>query len=539
MPQSVEIPGQGIAEFPDEMTPEEIGGVIQSKFYPDQTPAPTPRKESISAPPTGTATGEAAIGTLPSAAALKAGKLEGQRGETVGSAANRLLEPTQPTSALQVHGAGDRSLLGTTEQIPPSPSDSPLVAAGKAIINVGNRTMAGLTTPEMLPLLPIAGSEATLGKLTALLFGGQAAAQIPEQIGGVFTAPTTQGKIESGLGAGVSGLIAAGGLGYGSKIGEAKPTLTDTLFPKAEPPTVLAPEAPFPTQPERTIQSATQERPITESSVEQYPPAAEGRPTAETSRSDSTQQGGEIPQEPIVVPEQPPTAPETPVAETTATTTAEPAAPAETTGIAQRVHEERAPGAIQPGEGVSAEEMVQRGRELLKTGSDPEAILTGVEQGKAVTGDEIAVLRAKHEEMGRATNQAADALRQNPNDPALKQTYEDSFKAETDFAKRIKPAQTEWHKVGQAMQGEVAIDTGTFTGLRRAFVERTGRDVTPKESVKLEKTADNVKRVTDDLEKAKAAYRDLVGKETKGRAPVTLEDLRTRFAERIRSKTPC
>ncbi len=43
MPQTVEIPDHGIAEFPDDMTPDQIKGVIQQKFYATPTPSATPQ----------------------------------------------------------------------------------------------------------------------------------------------------------------------------------------------------------------------------------------------------------------------------------------------------------------------------------------------------------------------------------------------------------------------------------------------------------------------------------------------------------------
>jgi hypothetical protein len=39
MPTQVEIPDQGIVEFPDEMTPEDIKGIIQNKFYGQNAPS--------------------------------------------------------------------------------------------------------------------------------------------------------------------------------------------------------------------------------------------------------------------------------------------------------------------------------------------------------------------------------------------------------------------------------------------------------------------------------------------------------------------
>ena len=39
--------------------------------------------------------------------------------------------------------------------------------------------------------------------------------------------------------------------------------------------------------------------------------------------------------------------------------------------------------------------------------------------------------------------------------------------------------QTEWHKTGQAQQGETDLDTSSFTGLQRDHKDRTGKDFTP------------------------------------------------------------
>lgn len=227
----------------------------------------------------------------------------------------------------------------------------------------------------------------------------------------------------------------------------------------------------------------------------------------------------------------------------TNTATEPAAADQSTTGIAQRVNEARTEagrtGEILPGEGVSAEEMVNRGRELLKGGADPEAIIAGVSEGKAVTGDEMAVLRARREELSRVSDQAADALRKNPDDPALKQAADDAFKAETDFAQRIKPAATEWHKVGEAMQGETEVQTGTFTGLRRAFMERTGRDVDPKEAATLEKTADRVQKANAEVDKATADFSEVVKKETETTLPKSAEELRAHFADKFKKMLIC
>lgn len=70
MPQTVDIPGQGIAQFPDDMTPDDIKGVIDKKFFaqtpslPTQEITPNPSIGEI-AQHAGTAAVETAKGFIP------------------------------------------------------------------------------------------------------------------------------------------------------------------------------------------------------------------------------------------------------------------------------------------------------------------------------------------------------------------------------------------------------------------------------------------------------------------------------------------
>lgn len=214
--------------------------------------------------------------------------------------------------------------------------------------------------------------------------------------------------------------------------------------------------------------------------------------------------------------------------------------PARTTGIAQRIHEERG-FSVMPGDGVDTPQMIARGRDLMGSGYDPEIRLRQMEQSgsNAVSADDIALLRAKHEELGRATNAAEDQLRANPSSPTAKAQYNDAWNAESDWANRVKPFQTEWHKIGMAQQGTTDMDTGSFSGLRRGFVEAQGRDLKPSEVPKVQKMADRVKRMSSDVEQSIKKYDEIVTRETKGRPPQDLNQLRERFANRIRELTPC
>ena len=176
-----------------------------------------------------------------------------------------------------------------------------------------------------------------------------------------------------------------------------------------------------------------------------------------------------------------------------------------TTGISQAVHEKRDTGVV-PGEGAGPVEMIERGRKLLKSGADPEPIAQKVEQGKAITADETATLRAKVEELSKATDRSQDEADAKPQDQAVQKAAEDARKSENDFRERIKPAATEWAKTGSAYQGETDIDTGSYSGLRRAVQQEKGRDVTPSEAQKLRQTAKSVKEADTAETSAKSKF---------------------------------
>lgn len=96
-----------------------------------------------------------------------------------------------------------KGLLGTEEQIPADPNDSLPVRAAKAFVNVSNRTMAGLTGPEMLPLAVIGGAGGAASKLIAGAFAGDIAMHAPETWQAIEAAeasePFSQERFETGL----------------------------------------------------------------------------------------------------------------------------------------------------------------------------------------------------------------------------------------------------------------------------------------------------------------------------------------------------
>lgn len=171
-------------------------------------------------------------------------------------------------------------------------------------------------------------------------------------------------------------------------------------------------------------------------------------------------------------------------------------------GIAERVRDERAAAGqvdpVEPGQGISAADSVQRGRDLLTKGADSEAALSDFENTKAISADAVALTRARGEQLVKASRDVEQQF-------GIKSPqYQEAYKALSDWDARTKPMQTEWHKIGQAQQGATDIDTGTFTGLRRAFNDENGKDFTPKQAEKAQDLAAQNTKAQIDADTAKA-----------------------------------
>jgi hypothetical protein len=194
---------------------------------------------------------------------------------------------------------------------------------------------------------------------------------------------------------------------------------------------------------------------------------------------------------------------------------------------------------VEPGAGISGADSVQHGRELLKSGIDPIARLQEMKQSGRLNSDDMAVLRAHHEELGKVTNAAEEALRTNPSH-AARQEYERAWQAERDFAGEIKPFQTEWHKIGMAQQGEVDLVDGSYSSLRRMVSRDMGRDVLPHEEPKLRQAAGRVEQATRAEAAARTKLSEVVKEMTKqNKLPKTKEALQAHFAEKFKKMLPC
>ena len=158
---------------------------------------------------------------------------------------------------------------------------------------------------------------------------------------------------------------------------------------------------------------------------------------------------------------------------------------------------------VEPGQGIGVEEAINRGRALLDQGANPEAIMANLERTKRFNADDAAVLRAHGERLEQAAYAAADKY------GPLSDQFRKAWEADSTWSRRFKALATEWHKVGQGLQGETEIDTGTFHGLRKAFFDATGKDFTPEQAIDATKIAKGVKDITEATDKAKRMFTKL------------------------------
>ena len=176
----------------------------------------------------------------------------------------------------------------------------------------------------------------------------------------------------------------------------------------------------------------------------------------------------------------------------------------ETTGTAHRVSEARGVAA-ERGEGVSGQDAVEHGREVLASGLDVEKALAdfNADPSKNISYDVFAATRARIAQLAKAADDAAE--KHGPESPE----YKAAKQAEKDMVAAFKPMQTEWNKTGRAQQGETDIDTGTYHGMAKAVRETTksdtapeGKEPTPKQVETIKEHVERVKKATEEETKA-------------------------------------
>ncbi len=183
--------------------------------------------------------------------------------------------------------------------------------------------------------------------------------------------------------------------------------------------------------------------------------------------------------------------------------------PPETYGIAARVSKARAEAGkiepIEPGEGVSAPDIIQHGRDLIEAGEDPIAAAARVKETGKADSEDVALLRAHGEDLAQIADRAEKEFGSDSPE------YKAAAKADHAWQQNvIQPLRTEWHKSGQAMQGETDIDTGSFHGLARAVQDLTGKELNPKQAKEAKAISEETSKLTEEVEGLKKRVSDLL-----------------------------
>lgn len=147
------------------------------------------------------------------------------------------------------------------------------------------------------------------------------------------------------------------------------------------------------------------------------------------------------------------------------------------------------------GEGVTLEEAVQRGRDLIAKGIDPDQVLSDFKKTGKISMDDMSVVRAKYEQLAKVTNEAYDKYGENS--PEAKAAFE----AERGwYNTAVKPMQTEWSRTGVAQQGATDVDTGSVMAIKRAVKEKFDKDLTPLQLEKAKQIAEKNKELNKQVD---------------------------------------
>ena len=180
-------------------------------------------------------------------------------------------------------------------------------------------------------------------------------------------------------------------------------------------------------------------------------------------------------------------------------------------GIAARVSAARSEAGhiepIEPGEGISSQEAMQHGRDLLASGRDPLQVAADFKETGKSSPDDIALVRAYGEKLYNDAQAASDKF--GIDSPE----YLAARKTDSDWQQNVvRPMRTSWHAQGQAMQGETEIDYGAFHGLSRAYREATGKEFSAEQAKQAQEISSGIKQVRAEVAPAEQALFDFMEK---------------------------
>ncbi len=201
-------------------------------------------------------------------------------------------------------------------------------------------------------------------------------------------------------------------------------------------------------------------------------------------------------------------------------------------GVNAAAMEQRPIETPEVGKGVGKEETRAAGHEWLDKGGDINKVMSDFSRTGKVSEWDVGKGAAYLERLQSVTDNTADALRSNPNDPILQQQYGQALAREQTFSDAFKPMATTASNTLKGFQGKTTLSdemADSFSGLNRKFREFQGKEMTPEEAVKADRLAKkNAKAKSDYSEASQNLYKkaDDTYKAVKGPSHVpTIQEL--------------
>ena len=203
-------------------------------------------------------------------------------------------------------------------------------------------------------------------------------------------------------------------------------------------------------------------------------------------------------------------------------------------GIAHQLQVDRATAELnvlppERGEGITIEQSIQRGKDLISSGVNPDQVAANFKKDNRLNSDDMSVVRARYNELAGKTNRAYDQYGEGSAQAKAAFTAERAW-----YNDAVKPMQTEWHKIGVAQQSAIDLDTGSITSFHRAWNEANKQPMTQSQEKEAATLVEETKQRTAETEKAYDKVDDLHDKATKSKEPKNIKQDAKKLADKIR-----
>jgi hypothetical protein len=202
-------------------------------------------------------------------------------------------------------------------------------------------------------------------------------------------------------------------------------------------------------------------------------------------------------------------------------------------GIAQRVQEQLGLKPYEKGKGWSKEESLSFGKAAIEHGIDPMKVVTDPKYSDLSFEQKMAVVQAHNNQLTKEMYQAGDKFGEDS------KQFKDAQNELKDFQEKASPIRTAWAMAGVSQQGEIDIDTDSFTGLKHSFTEyNKGKEPTPQQQETAKSFVDKIKqqdKKINDLQNKLKQLHENVAKETSKPQREKLSTQLSDIAKRLRT----